>query len=84
MKFELTMKGGMQTRPPKSSNDVYPPVVHKPKILLNNAPSPPTTPNRFLHIGSTHNFTEPVTKIATKEFLNTGVTSTFTIPPNFG
>lgn len=78
MKFELTMKAGVQTRPLKSS-DGYPhtPVItplNKPRILLNNAPAAsPSIP-----------IIEAATKIATGEFLNTAVTRISSMHQNFG
>ena len=72
------MKGGIQTRPLKSS-DVYPrsPVVtplNKPRLLLNNAPTAsPSTP-----------IIEAATKIATGEFLNTAATRISLMHQNFG
>ena len=79
MKFELTMKGGIQTRPLKSS-DIYPrvPVViplNKPKLLLNNVPAAsPSIP-----------IVETATKATTTgEFLNTAVTRISLIHQNFG
>ena len=66
MKFELTMKGGIQARPLKSSDaHPHPPVVtplNKSKILLKNVPTvPPSIP-----------IADAVTKITTTG-LNTAV-----------
>ena len=79
MKFELTVKGGLQTRPLKSS-DVYPrtPVLtplNKSKILLNNVPAAsPSIP-----------IVETATKVTTTgEFLNTAVTRIALMHQNCG
>lgn len=75
MKFELTKKGCVQTKPMKSS-DVHSPTVtllNKPKILLNNIlPAPP----------SVSIVKPPATRATPREFLN--VTSLSTIHQNYG
>lgn len=76
MKFELTMKGGIQPRPVKSS-DVYQPVVmplNKPQIPLNNIPASPSIPI----------VESAAAEVATGEFVNSHVTSTFRMHQNFG
>ena len=72
------MKGGIQTRPLKSS-DVNPhaPVVtplNKPRLLLNNGPT----------ASSSMPVVETATKITTGEFLNTAATRISLMHQNFG
>ena len=76
MKFELTMRGGIQPKPVKSI-DVHSPVImplNKPKILFNNIPAhaSPVSPS------------PPVIEPTAAKIINSNVAVTFRMHQNIG